>query len=206
MRRLDHCVTDPTLLRLDEVVPGVEPLHFVKRLLRDIWPDYASGIINLEQIDPRETKPLLATVDGERAASAVDLIKSLEKRGIAAYETVVSRSSHDGPARLVIPPVLEIHDQTWVIIDGIHRIWAAQTSHLASVRVVAVRNVSVPLPMPQVDWEYVKLGRGSGDLSEILGPYDPDLFRPLAPAFSKLVFDNLDELAGYVRKLDQDAA
>lgn len=70
--------------------------------------------------------------------------------------STVSGATPDGLlARISLPPIVEVHDNRYVIIDGHHRIFELYTNHriertTTTFQVIALRHVNVDLPATPV--------------------------------------------------------
>jgi hypothetical protein len=164
------------------------------RLLRESsWEDVAPFVrlvpqyrslqaIALSVIATHEIRSLAKFVGLERLAFAEALYDQMMHEGILPFRPILAEVG--GLVRLVVPPVVEIHQGIPILVDGTHRIWTARKNGLHEVSVVSISGVGLPLPSRIVAWEDVIERSDSYTTEENLVDFQRALFRPVTTTFN----------------------
>lgn len=72
------------------------------------------------------------------------------------------------------PPILEIFQDEKVIVDGAHRFFIARSLGLSNIKVILIKNASIPLPVLPIDWESVNILEEVPKVKRIYNPIIPE--------------------------------
>lgn len=100
--------------------------------------------------------PSCLHVYSDRLKKAEDLIEKCQQSNISLfmpYEVYYE----SGCKRLVVPPILEIRDNKYLLCDGMHRIYAAKKAGIKNIFAFVVHNPKLPLAGAINDWGNVTL-------------------------------------------------
>lgn len=117
-----------------------------------------------------------------RVDFACAVLSQMLKTGIQPFCPVIIRFSEG--YRIVVPPVVEEHDDRFFLLDGTHRIWAARQSGLSHVRVTHISGLELPLPSKPFPWEEMRIREHHYTTEENLIDLDRSLFRPTTTTFN----------------------
>jgi hypothetical protein len=154
----------------------------VEPLVR-LVPQYRvlQGVV-LSVIATQEIQSLAKFVGRERSAFADSLCDQMIRAGITPFLPIVAEVGQ--LIRLVVPPVVEMHQGLPVLVDGTHRIWAARRRGLPEVFVVLIGGIDLPLPSRVVSWESVTERSEPYTTEENLVDFQRALFRPTTTTFN----------------------
>ena len=119
-------------------------------------PQYTSNVsIQQENIALSRVYPLCLWIRQSRLAHVARLAVAYQDNDIPYFRAVKVLQSEGVEERLLIPPIIETHEDKFVIIDGHHRIYHLRQLGFASVYVVIIGDVRDPLPAEVLDWTEV---------------------------------------------------
>lgn len=129
-----------------------------------------------------------------RLAFAHSIFTQMLERNYELYESVVIELADH--KRFVVPPVVEKHDERYILFDGTHRIWVAREYGVPCLQVVCVFNIDLSLPCETVPWEHVTTREDYYTTEENLVNLDRKLFRPVTTTFNgpSTILEIKDEL------------
>lgn len=144
-------------------------------------PQYRDpGRVSLQPVHvrPADTSPLCLLARVHRLERVVDLIAAYQEQSIPLFEGVWAQPG-DGRRFLIAPPILELHRDRRVIIDGIHRLFGCLTRAPEPVLVAVVSGVKQELPADIVDWSQVTLTDRQTERREKFRNLDEARFREI---------------------------
>jgi len=154
----------------------------VEPLVRLI-PQYRSlQAVTLSVITTNKIRSLAKYVGLERLDFAASLYNQMTQAGIPPFRPIVAKVG--SLVRLVVPPMVEIHQGIPVLVDGTHRIWTARKDSLPEVSVISIGGVGLPLPSRTVAWEDVIERSDRYTTEENLVDFQRALFRPVTTTFN----------------------
>jgi hypothetical protein len=164
-----------------ESVTRVE-MSCVERLLRLI-PQYPSSCrFRLSAVHIGCIHSTARFVNASRLARTEATVDSMLAHQIRPFDPLLLQSG--GRTRLVVPPVVELHESELYLLDGTHRIWVARQRAISPVVVVVVAGVQVPLPSRPVCWSDMKVRCDHYTTEDNLVQFDRSHFRPLTTSFN----------------------
>jgi hypothetical protein len=147
-------------------------------------------VLNIDQIQPLSLYALCGQVD-RLAGLEVDL---RERCGIDLFdlEGIVEFTTSDGVTHRMSPPVVETGiDNTYILVDGLHRCIVARKLGRDSVCVAAVDAVKYPLIAMPVEWDDVLIVNKVPEphLKRRYRHVDANSWRRSHPEFGNLITD-----------------
>ncbi len=119
-------------------------------------PHYSHDVtIHFEQVGLDLLKPLCLFVRTYRLTEVRDLVQTFKDKGITLFNGVWLKSD-TGDKRLLPPPVIEVHNNNHVIIDGLHRVYEARCKNIPSLYIAVIRGNLPPLPADILEWSDVQ--------------------------------------------------
>lgn len=100
--------------------------------------------------------PLCRYVFNERLTFARQLVELYETSSIALFEPCIRYDSF-GRKSIIAPPVIEQRDGVNILCDGMHRVYSVIRDDLKNIKVLLVKNHTLPLPGELNSWENVCL-------------------------------------------------
>lgn len=177
------------LIALDE---GHVSRRTIARLVASVWSSYRIDNIALTTIDLERTKPLSTVVQRQRLRQARELMHKLGETTPFTPVLLYDHGNRD-PWQLLLPPIVETHNETHVVMDGVHRLYVALETLTVS-QVLAISNVPEPPPCRPKDWGKLKEVNRQLSSAEMIGAHDPALFRPVAQQLGHLRFRTKPDL------------
>lgn len=157
-------------------------------------PQYAGRRVSIspDQVYPDDVSPLCLYVRSERIDDVYLLAKSMLYHRLSPFEPVVVRS--DSGSHLLVPPIIERREGSrYVLINGLHRLFAArQMFPRRPLDVVVVEGVADPLPADPIPWDRVEVRKADnlpGARADLFVNFRPDHFRPIR--------EHVDELSQF---------
>jgi len=149
------------------------------------WAPYRTARIDTRQVHLERVKPLARSVHRSRLASAGEILSGLRAEGVPPF-VCHFRATQDG-VFVRFPPVLEQHDDRFLIVDGMHRLMAAAGSGEDEVTAIVVSSPSLPPPtVPPCEWGDVAVVDAKPPRAEKFPGYVAELFRPTAKVLDGL--------------------
>lgn len=109
------------------------------------------------------------------------IFKDFETRGVSKMPPVRVYGYDSGGKRVVglyIPPIIELHDNYAILIDGIHRSYVCMAAG-TTINAVHISHVAAPLPFRRTSWEHAPLVEKKPDIEHRYFDLRKDLFRDL---------------------------
>lgn len=129
----------------------------VLRKIRCI-PQYRDSLavtITETRLSPAQLLPLCRYVRIHRLEKVEKLVEAYQAASLQQFEGAwILRDDRDV---LLVPPIIEVHHQRNVIIDGLHRVFLGRQSKIALLTVAVVRGDLSPLPADVLSWSEVEL-------------------------------------------------
>lgn len=111
---------------------------------------------SFESIPISMISPSCLHVYSDRLKKAESLIKQCKQANITLFEPY-EIYYNNGCKRLVVPPILEIRDNKFLLCDGMHRIFAAKKAGIVDIYAFVVHNPQLPLAGRINNWDNVSL-------------------------------------------------
>jgi len=120
-------------------------------------PHY-SGQVSIEKqwINPALSRPICLFVRTYRLSEVKQLVASYAEYQIPLFESAWL-SKDDAPRRMLLPPILEVHQDQCVVIDGHHRIYEAIQQHQSAILVLIIKGQLDKLPADVLSWDEVAI-------------------------------------------------
>ena len=152
-----------------EVIPREIAINRIQQI-----PQYTyASSIEMITVEVDKLKPLCLFVRNYRLKPASDLINAYTKQDIPLFEPVKTG------VRIINPPIIELHDNMFVIIDGLHRINYLRQIQVKSAIVMIVYGVNVPLPADILNWDEVQHTNEKLSRKEKFRNLKVEYFRPI---------------------------
>ncbi|MFD0809632.1 ParB N-terminal domain-containing protein [Amycolatopsis umgeniensis] len=158
----------------------------VRQSLREMWPSsYADCNVQVEPVEIASVRSLVHCARRYRLDAAQKLLMQFFKQGLAPY--ISARSATSPLVKILVPPVVERQDSYFNLVDGVHRMVAAQRLGLTNALGLVVTSETIPAP--------------AGDLCSL-----SEMSVSIAPRTPDQMFRNLDlarfRPVGYGRALE----
>lgn len=142
------------------------------------YADLGSVVVRPERVAPNWLRPLCRYVRTRRLAEIQKLVAAFDRQTIPLFEGVrIGRPESE--EFLLPPPIVEIHRNQPVIIDGLHRVFECLKSGRPEV-VVALLHGSLPdLPADVLVWSDVELTGKKLPRGEKFQNFNPANFRSI---------------------------
>jgi hypothetical protein len=147
-------------LRTREVV---YPLHdisspeaaeaLIDRSLRTNWSGYVHAHIELAWVQLTDIQPLSGVLDPQRYESVRRHHELLRRDGLPAYIPTAVRFSSERTYRVSLPPVVEKHGGTFLVVDGTHRLRLLVEEGIPEAVCIVVSGPHLPEP-PSIPREW----------------------------------------------------
>jgi len=138
--------------------------------------------IELTRVQLVRIKSLARFVRSTRLQFAEAVINQMQAEAVELFRPIAI--IHDGKKRVVMPPVVEAHGDSYILMDGTHRIWLARKALMESVYVIRVNDVKLALPSEPFPWQGVTEREDYYTTEENLVNLDRSLFRPVTTTFN----------------------
>lgn len=128
-------------------------VQFIQRELRKIR-QYAQAEISLRRVRVANLKPLHRFIDENEYVRVCSLAERLRWHHLALWDIVSVLSG--GTKKVICPPLIEMHEGSWVIVDGLARVHYARGLGESEIIACVVENVSEPPVGDTWNWEQVR--------------------------------------------------
>jgi predicted nucleotide-binding protein len=145
----------------------------------------AAGIEQYASLQPESIRLVAVTADEiwsccrfvkrERLLRVRDLTAAYESHGLRAFETAIALSR--GRETLVLPPILERHDDRYVLIDGTHRLFTRLMLEKEPHALCLAVNCTRPLPSHPLPFKDVVIAAEKRSKSENFPKFDEGNYR-----------------------------
>lgn len=165
----------------------------VFQCLRKI-PQYSSvKDIHLRQVDIESIFPLARFIVKTRLSFSRKILSIISEVNIEPYKPFFFRATNEN-WRLIMPPVIERHDKSLFVFDGLHRLWLAKAEGIRKPWVICINDPPMPLPSTPRSWDHVIHTDTQLPVSDNLLDMDKSLIRPLSRYFKSnlTLYENLD--------------
>jgi hypothetical protein len=182
VRPADEADADPVLSRAEQHRQrGVIPLKSVLRptvlqrlveaVVQTLWLDYKNASVRIDTVPVQDATPVAISVDTDRLWRAADLFWEYRLARVEPYEPVLARKSSTTPWRLLLPPIIEVHDEArgapggMYVVDGMHRLCSLRQHRVAHAVALMISTPHLPPPAarPHDSWEDVWHAEASGE-------------------------------------------
>ncbi len=141
--------------------------------------------ITHEKLPTQVLKPICAIARTYRLERVGSLVAAYGAAALPLYVGVIL-SYPTGGSCLVAPPIIEMHGEDYVLIDGLHRLLAARCKGLSAVSVAVVRGELSPLPGDAVSWSCVRTVSCHTSRESKFRNFRPPHFRPISESLDSL--------------------
>jgi len=138
---------------------------------------YKSSSISVESVFTEQVVPLSRFVVKSRLIFAISLLRSYLALGIKLYMPVLLPLGCK--FRILVPPVVEVHNNHFYLVDGMHRLYVLIRERIHTVHVCVVRHVPYPLPAKPINWLQVEEVSITKPLLNNITNLKVELFRPV---------------------------
>jgi predicted acylesterase/phospholipase RssA len=172
-----------SVIRIPDVKPSriyTDQAPKITKLLKRVW-QYASKevTLNVEEVNIEKLIFLTRFVKGYKYRQVEELIKLYEQNGHKPFNPIKINFTNNKHT-YVTPPIIEVHDSKFFVIEGNARILYAYKNRIAKLKVIVARGVTTSLPSSgQYSIKQIlisdSLKRGEGRYKD----FDKDLFRKI---------------------------
>jgi hypothetical protein len=148
-------------------------------------PQYDDHITyRLECVRISDTLPLCTSVQQARVQQAFELLNIYERFGLEPFVPV--RMTFPSFSQIIFPPLVEKRtDGRQIVLDGMHRLFAAQAKAYSHLHLLTLTGAEAPLPSIPVRWETVKVVEPILPVAAKMLSYDPTAFtKPYTETFN----------------------
>lgn len=168
-------------------------------LLTDACSFYSDCRVSLDNVEVEHTVPLSRAIDATRVDRALVLVEAVRHCDLKIFEPMLVEVEDAQPWRLLLPPVVEAAGSgRYLIVDGVHRLYATRSLGHRQVQVVVISDVTAPPPAEPKAWTELRVSDRHLSPADIIGPHDISLFRPIASRLGQLRFDSRRELDDFL--------
>ncbi len=130
----------------------------VEQAIRQISRIYVDSVITVQPVDLDRVVPLSFIIDPERSVRVARYLRLLRRRHILPYSASAVRFRGERTYQLALPPLVEEHGDTYVVVDGVHRLkLLIDASEDTAICVVVSGNLPAP-PSEPAKWSEVRYG------------------------------------------------
>jgi len=168
--------------------------------IREISPYYADATIALASVPIDQIRPLSRVVEQRRYKRAKRLIGVMRRRRVPLFEACLLTYSGETDFRLVLPPVVEQTDLSYVVVDGVHRLTAMSRAlrPQRTVHLVVISGAKLPRPAAiPGSLKSIEVATGDPSRAKKFRKLKPRLFRPAGAALRGDRF-RFDSVASFV--------
>jgi hypothetical protein len=134
---------------------GVQAL--VEHAVREVSMDYERALIRTETVDLVYVRPLSLVLEPDRYERMGIYLDALDQAGLAPYPPSAVRLQREDNFTLCLPPVLELHGDTYAVVDGTHRLHLLVRRGDSHATCVVVKGSGLPkLPSELGTWDDVR--------------------------------------------------
>lgn len=108
------------------------------------------------EFPPARLMPLCKTVRTYRLRRVEELVAGYRHGSIALFRSVLLESDRGGPV-LIPPPIIERHASSFVVVDGLHRVYLARALGERAIVVALAQGGLEPLPGAILAWEQIEV-------------------------------------------------
>lgn len=164
---------------------------------------YDHVTVSIDQVNPAICKPLRKTINPQKLIIANCILQTHLKYSIQPFHPIRFSfeieseilngfsSNRTSPLILsdsmspffLLPPILEKHDDSYYIIDGLHRLYFTKVLGYEKTFVLIVEGVSDPLPADAVNWGQLKCIATPTAREEKFENYREEYWRDLTKIF-----------------------
>lgn len=147
---------------------------------------YENAEISIEKILISNIYPLHKHINKSRLASIQLLIERQRKHGLECCDSIVIHSTD--ATKVIPPPIVEVHDNKHILIDGAHRTyWLKEEGEVSEIKCILIKNASTKPAGDIRSWEDVYLGNQDGiDREKNFLNYNPKNWRDLSKFFNEI--------------------
>jgi pyrimidine deaminase RibD-like protein len=164
--------------------PELEPLterQVVEALRRNV-PQYAGAEIAYHEVETEPLRPLTRHLERFKVFRAARLEALQLSHPVAADAARIVGSPWP-----ITPPVVEMHGNDSIVIDGTHRAFMHHRRSIDRMRTIVVTGVEAPLPArPLAGWQDVEVYNTKLPRERRYDNYTEANFRPIRKAFATL--------------------
>lgn len=132
----------------------------VERTIRCVWAKgYANASISLAEVDLADVRPITRSLEMARYERAREQLVLFRRARLKPFVPALLKFRFEEGYRLALPPVLELHGSTFVVVDGAHRLKALTSLGERTAVCVIIQGSDLPrLPGEPADsWDDVEV-------------------------------------------------
>lgn len=127
----------------------------------------------LISISPGEIYPLTKFVYNYRLEKANKLLIKYTANSISPYSPIFLNYSNL-LCQIVAPPIIEMHNNKFVLCDGTHRVFMASQKGFKKIVCMLIENVIKPLPGDINEWKNVRIKNSEVPVNQNFINYHPE--------------------------------
>ncbi len=150
----------------------------VKKKIKQLSQYSGNVSINFEKVNVNQLRPLCLFVRTYRLQSVQKLISLYENFPLRLFESawIEKEGSVKG---ILVPPIIEVHNDEFVIIDGLHRLFEVFRTKRPNIYTVVIRGNLDKLPADILTWSEVQMTDRTMTRSEKFRNLDEANFRQI---------------------------
>lgn len=164
----------PTIVKVnfDDLKPALKQVRF-----------YRNSDFELTDIQIESVKPIARAVEQAKVKQAEELISYYKNNQLTLFEPTAVMLS-DGAKSLIVPPVIESHNDVLTVAEGHSRLFALRSAGIAKVRVILVTKISDPPPAVPIEWADVtcQVNKVTIDNKDLARKIESTLHKDLFPS------------------------
>jgi hypothetical protein len=133
-------------------------VQFIQRELRKIR-QYGQAEISLRRVRVANLKPMHRIIDENEYVRVCSLAERIRWHHLDLWDvvSVLSGDTH----KVICPPLIEIYEGSWIIVDGLARVHYARGLGESEIIACVVENVPEPPVGDTWNWEQVRIAKNS---------------------------------------------
>lgn len=126
----------------------------VERGLKQVR-QYRQANLSMRNVKIANLKPLHRFIDASEYRRVRELAETITSHGFPLWNVVTIHTP--ATEKIICPPIIEIYDNQWLIVDGLARILYSRQKGLAEIAACVVENVSEPPVGTPWKWNKVEV-------------------------------------------------
>lgn len=151
----------------------------VSRAIRQVSHYCQAASIRQEELPIDLIRPICRLARTYRLERARHLLRAYDRSDVVPYAGVFASTSGT-TKRLIVPPIVEIHGEEHVLIDGLHRTLLASDAGRREMVVVCITGNLPPLPGDPLNWESIQTISHHTPREAKFENYRPEHFRRIS--------------------------
>jgi len=142
-------------IALSELLLEEIPFDKFYRIAGDLFYFHDHPSFELMEVPLDQIRPLTRHVYQPRLDKAARFMEMYTKFQIPLFKPARCFNTVS-KIQIVSPPIVEVHNNHYVLCDGTHRVYQARKAGLKTIIVLAVKGTIIPLPGDVNDWQDVR--------------------------------------------------